>query len=82
MNIVTSYSTGYYIAELEYPSPKEVAEDPYGMYWYPDVDDWCEETFGVTDIWGNNPVTGWKRLREKYFFTDEAKLNWFKLRWE
>jgi hypothetical protein len=81
MNIHTEYTTGYYIAELVYPNPTEVADDPYGLDWYPDIDEWCEGTFGESDGWGEEPLNGWKRMRNRYFFTDEAKLNWFVTRW-
>ena len=46
-----------------------------------DVDTWCEHAFGASDCWGSEPVTGWKRLDNQYFFTDQNKLNWFVLRW-
>jgi hypothetical protein len=81
MNIQTEFvNAGYYIAELELPTHL-VSLGTWGKDWYPDIDRWCEETFGVSDIWGENPVNGWKRMRNKYFFTDEAKLNWFVTRW-
>lgn len=81
MNIHTDYVTGYYIAELDLPAPGEVAKDPYGSYWYPDIDAWCESTFGEMDLWGDEPQTGWKRMRNKYFFTEEKLMSMFVLRW-
>jgi hypothetical protein len=81
MNIHTEYTTGYYIAEVEEPSPGIIAKEPYGLNWYHEIDTWCGETFGAGDLWGENPVNGWKRMRNKYFFTDEGKLNLFVLRW-
>lgn len=81
MNIITDYTTGYYIAELEFPTPGKLAKDPYGHGWYPDIDAWCESTFGEMDLWGDEPQTGWKRMRSKYFFTDQKKLEWFVMRW-
>jgi hypothetical protein len=72
MSIQTEFNAGYHIAELELP-------DAWPLL--PRIDEWCEQTFGAQDIWGEDPVTGWKRMRNKYFFTDEAKLNWFILRW-
>jgi len=50
----------YYIAELEEP---EIQNDPWGRDWFPEIDKWCEETFGPQDYWGEEPVTGWKRMR-------------------
>jgi hypothetical protein len=78
MNIRTEFDTEYYIAELDEPLP---LRDPWGRHWYPEIDEWCKQTFGVQDIWGESPVKGWKRMRNKYFFTDQAKLNWFITRW-
>jgi hypothetical protein len=78
MTIRTAFVNEYYIAELDEPLP---LRDPWGQYWYPDIDTWCGETFGAGDLWGENPVNGWKRMRNKYFFTDEAKLALFVLRW-
>lgn len=69
---------GYFVAELEEP---ELADDPWGYKWFPEIDKWCEETFGQQDLWGEDPQTGWKRMRNKYFFTEEDKLTWFMIRW-
>lgn len=56
-----------------------------GDAWYhqsfQDVDAWCTETFGEHDIWGNEPSSGWKRMRNVYFFTDKSKKDWFVVRW-
>jgi hypothetical protein len=78
MNIKTDYYGGYYIAELEEPAP---VYGHWGQDWYPEVDQWCEGTFGPSDLWGENPVNGWKRMRNKYFFIDESTLGWFVTRW-
>jgi hypothetical protein len=80
MKIQTEFNAGYYIAELEEPEPEPLS-DPFGQFWYLEIDTWCVETFGASDFWGEYPVTGWKRMRNKYCFTDEAKLNWFMTRW-
>lgn len=83
MNIKTYfYGMDYHIAELTEPDPDvNYNVDLFGDTWYPDVDKWCEQTFGPTDIWGENPVNGWKRMQNKYFFTSESLLNMFVLRW-
>jgi hypothetical protein len=79
MNIETRVnSIGYYIAELKEPHP---IHDVWGQNWYPEIDTWCGETFGDQDYWGEDPVTGWKRMRNKYYFTDDRKLTLFVLRW-
>jgi hypothetical protein len=70
---------GYYVAELE--EPADSGKDPWGAEWYRDIDEWCKTTFGHQDLWGEEPCTGWKRMRNKYFFVDEDKLAWFLLRW-
>ena len=80
MNIKTDYTTGYYVAEVEFPTPGVIATDPYGSAWYPDIDAWCEQTFGEMDFWGQKPVNGWKRMRNKYFFTEQKYREWFVLR--
>ena len=77
MSIEIKNSDGYYIAVL----PEPVVYDPWGRQWFPEVDKWCTETFGATDSWGKDPVSGWKRIRNQYFFTDESKRTWFIVRW-
>lgn len=81
MNIQTYYNAGYYTAELDEPkwTPRM---NLWGQDWFPDIDQWCEDVFGKGDLWGEEPVNGWKRMRNKYFFTDETKLEWFVLRWQ
>lgn len=69
----------YFIASLdEADLPKD---DP----WYRDdfcgADAWCTDRFGPQDLWGEPPVTGWKRMRNKYFFTKEDQLTFFVLYW-
>ena len=80
MNIQTTYSGDYYIAELDEPN-WHPGFDPWGGDWYPDIDIWCIQTFGKSDLWGEKPVTGWKRMRNKYFFTEEKLLDMFVMRW-
>ena len=48
---------------------------------FQDVDAWCTATFGEQDLWGEDPVTGWKRMRNTYYFTDKSKKDWFVVRW-
>jgi hypothetical protein len=69
---------GYYTAELEEPT---IQEDIWGVKWFPEIDKWCEETFGPQDLWGEEPVNGWKRMRNKYFFVDDSQLTWFLIKW-
>lgn len=69
---------GYYVAQLEEPETTVV---PWGWDWYPDIDIWCETTFGQEDLWGQEPLSGWKRMRNKYFFVEENQLTCFILRW-
>jgi hypothetical protein len=82
MNIQTEYyiNSGYYIAvvdDLDHHLP--------GYGWvhggFRETDAWCEQTFGPSDIWGDPPVTGWKRMFNKYYFVDQSTLNWFVMRW-
>ena len=84
MNIRTAYSGDYYIAELDEPGWNPVRNpgfDPWGGDWFPDIDKWCEQAFGDSDIWGEESVNGWKRMRNKYFFTEEKLLSVFVMRW-
>ena len=73
------YGGDYYTVDLE--ESANVDCDPWYRYEYRDVDDWCEQTFGPQDIWGAEPVSGWKRMRNRYFFGGKDKLNLFVLRW-
>lgn len=73
-----STGLGYYAAELE---EVDNSYDIWGIDWYPDIDQWCKDTFGQQDFWGEEPVTGWKRMRNKYFFVKEDQLAWFLIRW-
>ena len=79
MNIQTCYNAGYYIAELD--EPEDEVLDIWGHSWFSECDEWCAKTFGKSDLWGEEPVNGWKRMRNKYFFTEEKNLSWFVLRW-
>jgi hypothetical protein len=72
-------AVGYYIAVLE--EPINSSHDLWYHESYKDTDEWCEQTFGAQDSWGENPVTGWKRMRNKYFFTTDASRGLFVLRW-
>ena len=78
MNIELEQIGEYYIAVLDMPTPPY---DTWGENWFPDIDAWCEETFGAGDLWGEHPVNGWKRMQNKYFFTNPAKREWFITRW-
>lgn len=80
MNIQTYYSAGYYIAELD---ELEVIDpiDAWGHQWYTEADAWCNESFGYSDLWGEEPVNGWKRMRNKYFFISKEERALFVLRW-
>ena len=73
-----SSDTGYYIVTVQEPLNNY---DPWHYEAYHEVDNWCTQTFGKTDIWGEEPVTGWKRMRNSYFFLYESHLTLFKLRW-
>ena len=86
-------TNGYYIAvlmPLESPEfiPLVDGEDLYFPFipielpnQYDETDIWCEETFGIRDAWGEIPVTGWKRMRNKYYFIEERNLELFVMRW-
>jgi hypothetical protein len=80
LEIVETLGDGYHIVELEEP---EWVNDTNLWYHdhYKEVDAWCEQTLGAQDIWGSEPVTGWKRMRNRYYFVDKGKLSWFVLRW-
>ena len=73
------YGDHYHIAVLEEPDYDK--GDQWYVNAYRDVDQWCERTFGTQDLWGEEPVTGWKRMRNRYFFVQESKLTMFLLRW-
>ena len=73
----------YYILKLERPAvPDRAIPDHFGHLWYPHIDQWCEEIFGPQDIWGGDPITGWKRMYSRYYFTKEEMLSAFILRWK
>ena len=59
-----------------------IAEDPWGRDWFPEIDQWCIDSFGEQDIWGEEPVNGWKRMRNKWYFIDESMLSMFMLKWQ
>lgn len=69
----------YHIVEV--PDPINVGKDLWDNESYTATDLWCEQTFGPQDVWGSEPATGWKRMRNRYYFVDENKLDWFVLRW-
>ena len=81
MNIETYYNAGYYVAELDEPE-LDSRMNMWGNYWFPEIDQWCEQVFGPSDVWGEEPVTGWKRMRNKFCFIEEKQREWFKLRWQ
>ena len=55
--------------------------DPWYENSFPEVDKWCKETFGMQDLWGGTPKSGWKRMRNSYYFTDNSLRSMFVLRW-
>lgn len=79
MIIKTERLADYYIVELE--EPLLIGNDTWYREQYLDVDAWCEQTFGAQDVWGEEPVNGWKRMRNKYFFTSEGQVMIFTLMW-
>ncbi len=82
MNIELSFDgVDYYIAELSDITDEMWATDPRGYHWHTDVAEWCTNTFGPSDIWGENPVTGWKQMRNKFYFTKASMRTFFILRW-
>lgn len=81
MQIELEQMEPYYIAALPYYEAFGLNPDQWGINWFPDVDAWCEQIFGKSDIWGEEPDHGWKRMRNKYFFTDDSKRTCFMLRW-
>jgi hypothetical protein len=80
MNIQSYYNAGYYTAELDEPE-WHPNMNMWGQDWYPEIEKWCRITFGKSDLWGEEPVNGWKSMRNKFFFTEEKQLEWFILRW-
>lgn len=80
MNIQTYRSVDYYIAEFD-EAEVTLPFDTWGHTWCTESDAWCEQVFGASDLWGEEPVNGWKRMRNKYFFTEEKQCEWFMLRW-
>ena len=81
MNIILEYyGNDYYIAELEYPEQAKKL-DIWGLSWYTEIDDWCTRTFGPQDMWGEEPVSGWKKMRNKYYFTKDSQRAFFILKW-
>lgn len=80
VNIQTYYNAGYFTAELDEPE-WHPGLNLWGQDWYPEIETWCEQTYGAGDLWGEEPVTGWKCMRNKFFFTEEKQLEWFVLRW-
>ena len=80
LEIVETLGDGYHIIDVE--EPEWIRDiNPWYHYDYKEVDAWCEQTFGSQDVWGSKPVTGWKRMRNRYYFVDKGKLRWFVLRW-
>ena len=55
---------------------------------WPDMELWCEETFGPTgSLWKERknltpePNQRWYANDSKFWFLEEKDLNWFVLRW-
>jgi hypothetical protein len=80
LEIVEYLGGDYHIVVLEEPEWVKGITPWYHDH-YKDTDEWCEQTFGPQDIWGQQIDTGWKRMRNRYYFVSEDKLNWFVLRW-
>ena len=78
MNIQAYYAACYYVAELDEP---DEWGNGWGHEWFPEIDEWCTNTFGESDLWGEEPKTGWKRMRARYCFTEEKTREWFILKW-
>ena len=70
----------YFILEIAV-TDEMVAEDPWLLHQFLEIDKWCADSFGEQDVWGSDPVNGWKRLRNKYFFTKEDMCSMFMLKW-
>lgn len=70
----------YYILEIAVPVAM-LAIDPWGHEWFPEIDKWCNDSFGKQDMWGADPESGWKRMRNKYFFTAQDMCTMFVLKW-
>ena len=79
LEIIEHHGGDYHIVELE--EPVVGLADPWYHNEYLNVDAWCEQTFGPSDIWGQEIVSGWKRMRNRYYFVGEDKFNWFVTRW-
>ena len=77
---IESPVANYFILEIVITDAM-VAEDPWLVKQFPDIDQWCTDSFGEEDIWGEEPVNGWKRMRNKYFFTKEDMCSMFMLKW-
>jgi hypothetical protein len=81
MNIIIEPPVSdYYIVQVDVTDAM-LAEDPWGREWFPEIEAWCHQTLGQQDMWGEPVVTGWKRMRNKFFFADEDMLTMFKLVW-
>ena len=68
----------YYIVEVD---AFHDHRDPWYYTSFKEIDKWCVQTFGAQDFWGVDPKTGWKRMRNRYFFGTQSKRDWFVLRW-
>jgi hypothetical protein len=79
LEIVERHDSGYHIVELE--DPADHGQDLWYFDEYLDIDAWCEQTFGPQDVWGREIESGWKRMRNRYYFVGEDRLNWFVMRW-
>ena len=50
-------SLNYHIVEVESIVFNDIKE----------IDNWCTETFGDEDAWGEPFITGWKRMQHRYY---------------
>ena len=81
LEIVEYHGGDYHIVDLADTPGLPHIGDPWFDDTFKDVDVWCEQTFGSQDIWGSEIISGWKRMRNRYYFAGEDKLNWFVTRW-
>jgi hypothetical protein len=70
----------YFILELDDENIFDDS-DKWGHDLYPEQIEWCRVTYGSEDFWGEPVVNGWKRMRNKFYFTKEDMRSLFILRW-
>lgn len=66
---------GYYVVGVDAEQRGETYYDEK----YPYLTAWCLQTFGPEDFWGSDPVSGWKRMGNQYYFTKEEMRTIFLL---